>query len=191
MEQLEDMQALWNELNNRVSMLEAENQRLSRQIRHNDFKSAQDKLEKKYKGFIIVEIIMTVYICLFVSYNPLIVEKYRIPTFIYWLSFFAIEIIFDIYLLYRLKKINVYESTVKEISRLAAENWKLHKLGVIIGLPIAIGAVILFGLLLGANTFTVMGIIVGAIVGIIIGLRQLFKFADYYRLLQPDKDDLS
>ena len=121
---------------------------------------------------------------LFFIFNPLINEKYRIWALVYWDVFFAGEAIFDFYLLYQIKKIDVYTSTIKEVASQAASNWKLHKIGILAGLPLAFGAAILFALAVNANEFTILGMIFGGTIGAIIGFSQLLKFKNYYKLLQ-------
>ena len=188
MEDLQDMKAMWQELNERVSQLEAENRRLAKKVVDKGFKSARERLMRKYKMFICVECIFMFWMSLFLLFNPLIVEKYRIITMIYWTIFFLGEAAVDFYLLCRVKKIDVFHSTVNKISREAAQAWKIHKIAVFIGLPLAIGAIILYAFALDANKFTIYGMIVGGMVGLIIGGNQLLKFMKYYRQLQSDEE---
>ena len=187
MENFEEMKAMWIELNNRVSSLEEENRRLARSIINNNYKTARDKLISKYSLFIIIEIVMIFYMLIFVIFNPLLVEKYKVATIIYWALFFAFEASIDIYLRTRLRKIDIYNSSVSAIAAIASKNWKIHKIAIIIGLPLAFGAIILFGLLLNANEFTIYAMIIGGMVGLLIGVRQLRKFYLYYKLLQSDE----
>ena len=184
MDELGNMKAMWVELNERVSSLEEENRKLARKVIDQNFKSTQEKLVRKYMKFIIVESVMMLWTCLFFVFNPEIVEKYRVLTAIYWGGFFLLEIIFDTYLMMRVKEINVYDSNIDEITHQAAKTWKLHKIFIMIGLPIAIGAAFLFALALDANEFTIAGMVVGGTIGLIIGIRQLMKFLQYYRVLQ-------
>lgn len=187
MEDLEDMKTLWNNLNRRVETLEEENRRLARLVTENKIKSARERLIRKYSLFIILSVIMIFYIFIMVNFNPLVVEKYKMVTLIYWSLFFAGEAGVDLYLRENVKKIDVYSSSISEISAMAAKNWKIHKIALMIGLPVAFGAVILMGLLLDANEFTIYGMIVGAIVGLLIGLRQLMKFYENYKFLQSEE----
>lgn len=189
MNDLEDMKALWLDLNKRVSSLEEENRRLVRQVVNNKYKTAQERLIRKYSVFIIIEIIMILYIILVVEFNPMVVEKYKTVTLLSWSLFLAGAAGLDLYLRESMKRMDVYNLNVSEITRLAARNWKLHKMGIIIGLPIAFGAIILFGLLMDANKFTIYGMIVGGIIGFIIGLSQLRKFSESYHLLQTKNQD--
>lgn len=188
MTDLEEMKELWVDLNNRMSILEEDNRKLAREVKNNKFKTAKERLIKKYNAFIIVEIIMIFYVFLFVGFNPMIADKYRTVTLIYWTLFFLIEASFDIYLRERVRNLDIYYSNISEISAQAARNWKIHKIGVLIGLPLAIGAVILFGLAMEANKFVIYGMILGGVIGLLIGLRQLLKFSNYYRLLQSNED---
>lgn len=184
MESIEDFKIMWQDLNQRLSHLENENQRLIQNIRETKYKTTQEKLVKKYRAFIIAEVITICYMTLFFIFNPMINENYRIISLIYWDIFFVLEVIFDFYLLYQVKKINVYDSTIKEVATRAAANWKLHKMVIAIGLPLAFGAVLLFALSLDANQFTIYGMILGGVIGIFIGINQLIKFKNYYKLLQ-------
>ncbi|MCH5219521.1 MAG: hypothetical protein J1F20_03035 [Muribaculaceae bacterium] len=181
------IKAMWQDLNQRISHLENENKLLIQKMKKNNYKTAQTKLIKKYWCFIAVEIIMIIYMTLFFLYNPQVVETYRFVSLIYWDVFFVIAVIFDSYLLIRIKQINVYTSTIKEVSATAAKNWQLHKIGIVAGLPMAFGAAFVFGLAVDANRFTIYGMIVGGLIGLAIGLKQLSRFKNYYDLLQTNE----
>lgn len=184
MNDLNDMKTMWMELENRISSLERENRELARRVMNNDYKSAKERLVNKYKSFITLEIIMFVAVSLIIIDNSLIVEKYKTITMIYWALFLLGEASIDTYLMLKIQQIDVYNSNVTEISRLAARNWKIHKISILIGLPVAGGAIILFGLLINADRFAIAGMIVGGIVGLIVGGRQLIKFMKDYKELQ-------
>lgn len=188
MENIDDMKIMWQALNDRLDHLENENRMLMHRIMKSDHNTARERLQSKYFGFIVIECIMIIFITLFLIFNPLVNEKYRIATLIYWDVFFLLEIGFDTFLLVRLKRIDIYTASLKEVAKRAAENWKLHKLGIIIGLPLAFGAIILFALALNANEFTIYGMIVGGIIGAAIGLNQLLKFKNNYKLLQVSEE---
>ena len=184
MENIEDFKIMWQDLNTRLSYLENENQKLVQNIKKSNYKTTLEKLVKKYCCFIFVECIMICFMTMFFIYNPFINEKYRIATLVYWDVFFLIEVCLDFYLLYQIKKIDIYTSTINEVASRAALNWKLHKLGIVAGLPLAFGAILLFALAVNANLYTILGMIVGGCVGFVIGLSQLLKFKNYYKLLQ-------
>ena len=168
-------------------MIEESNRKLAREVSNNKFKNAQEKLISKYKAFIYVEIIMIFYIIFFIGLNPLVADRYRLVNIIYWCCFFMVEIGVDTYLLRRVKLIDIYNSSVSDIAKNAAENWKLHKLALVLGLPLAFGAIILVALAFQAHYYTILGMIAGGLIGCIIGLFQLNKFREYYRLLQSDE----
>lgn len=188
MEDLKDMKAMWIELNNRITILEEDNRRLARQVMNKDYKGAQDKLMNKYRFFVCFNLIFIIVMSIFIMANPLVNEKYRMITLIYWLVFFLGEATIDTYLMIKIKQIDIYNSSVSEISREASKTWKIHKIAIFIGLPVAIGAVILYGLLLNADKFVIFGMIVGGVIGALIGLRQLMKFLEYYKLLQNNEE---
>ena len=186
MEDIEDMKALWIELNNRLNSLEEENRRLAKKVTSNKYKNVQEKLIKKYCIFIAVSCVMMIYCFCLIYLNPFIVEKYKLLTTVYMMCFFAIAAGVDSYLLFQVRDMDFYNSNVREITKMAAKNWKIHKIFLIFGLPLAIGACVLMALALDADPFVYLGMIVGGIVGFIIGLRQLMKFRDYYKLLQTE-----
>ena len=188
MEDLEYMKEMWVDLNNRLTSLEEENRRFAKRIMEDKYRNAQEKLIRKYRIFIIIASVMMIYSFCIVYLNPLVNDKYRLVTTIYWIAFFAIEIGLDSYLLYKVKDIDLYEANVREITIMAKNNWKFHKIGVIIGLPLAFGAIILLALAMDADSFMILGMLVGGIVGFLIGFRQLMRFRDYYRLLQTADD---
>lgn len=184
MDNIEDFKIMWQELNQRISCLENDNKYLIRQIRETKYKSTQEKLVRKYWAFIVVELIMIIFMSFFFLFNPLLIEKYRIPALIYWVIFFIIEALFDLFLLFRIKDIDIYNSTINEVAERSATNWKLHKIGIVLGLPLACGAILLFALAVDANQFTIFGMIFGGVIGFLIGIYQLIKFKNYYKLLQ-------
>lgn len=186
MEDINDIKLMWRELDSRISFLEQENKRLVKTVVNTKYRSTREKLIQKYSGFIIVEAIMIIFMSLFFLFNPEVNEKYRIPSLIYWDCFFLLEVAFDLYLMLQIKSINIYEWPINEVTKKAAQNWKLHKIGILIGLPLAFGAIVLFALALNANLFVIAGMIVGGVIGLTIGIIQLLKFKDYYRLLQSN-----
>lgn len=184
MENFEDMKEMWIELNNRMTALEEENRRLAKRVTDEKYRNIKEKLVRKYKIFIAVACIMIIYIYCFLFFNPLVNEKYRLLATIYMICFFALCAAVDSYLMYKIKELDIYNSNVRDITRIAAKNWKIHKIFLVTGLPLAIGAIVLLALALNANEFVYLGMIVGGIVGFLIGFKQLMKFRDYYRLLQ-------
>lgn len=186
MEDINDIKLMWQDLNSRLSYLEDENKRLMRKVMQTDYHSTKDKLIRKYAAFIGVESIMIVFVTLFFIFNPEVNDKFRWAAMIYWDAFFLIEVLFDGYLMLQLRNIDVYTSSIKEIAQRSASNWKLHKIGILVGLPLAFGAIFLFALALNANEFTILGMIVGGTIGLIIGINQLLKFKGYYKFLQTE-----
>lgn len=189
MEELDKMKIMWAELNNRISVLEEDNRILARKIVNQNLKTSQEKLVNKYTAFIILSLIMAFYMPVFVLLNPLLVEKFKVVTVVYWSVFFLIEAGIDIYLRFQVSKIDIYNSSVREIALQAANNWKLHKLAIFIGLPFAFGAIVLFGLLLDADIFVILCMFMGAVIGGLIGLKQLKKFYEDYRFLQTSEQE--
>ena len=179
-----DMKAMWIELNNRLSSLEATNKKLAQEVRNNRYKTSVENLINRYRRFLILELLMGIFFPLMLINNPLVVEKFRYITAVYWTCFFIIELVIDYILMTRLQNIDIYNSTVSHIARITAQNWKFHKLAIIFGLPLAIGAIILFALAMDANIFIIYGMIVGFIVGAVIGIRQLLNFKRDYKNLQ-------
>ena len=186
MENLEDLKIMWKDINLRLSHLENENKMLIQNIKKTNYKTTQDKLKRKYGNFILVEFVMICFMTLFFIFDPLINEKYRIITLVYWDMFFLLELGIDAYLLYQVKKIDIFNSSIKEVAARAAENWKLHKIAIAISLPIALGAVLLFALAVNVNKFIIAGMMVGGLIGLTIGIQQLLRFKNYYKLLQAD-----
>lgn len=186
MEDFKDIKKMWTDMNRRVSTLEEENKKLAWQISKNNYENSQEKLVKKYSIFILIEILALLAMEIQILKNPIVVEKYRLVNIIYWGVFFGGEIIIDFILMLKVKSIDIYNSSVAEIAEKSLQNWKLHKLAVCIGLPVAIGGIILFALLLNVDYYAICGMIVGGIIGLIIGITQLFKFAGYYKQLRSE-----
>lgn len=187
MQSLDDIKLIWQDLNDRLSHLEAENKALMNKVKQSNYITARDKLVKKYYAFIFLEIIMIIFMSFFLIFNPYVNEKYRIGALVYWDLFFIMEIAIDTYLLMQIQSIDIYNSPITEVARRAARNWKFHKLAIVIGLPLAFGAIIIFALALDANEYTIFGMIVGGVVGAIIGGSQLLKIKKYYKRLQVDE----
>lgn len=183
---IDEMMAMWNQLDQKLNGLQQENRKLAMEIKKNKYRTTLDKLVNKYGRFIVLELVYVILFPIFMIKCPFIVPKYRIVTIIYWTCFFAMEIGFDYYLMDRLKEIDVYECTISQIARLARSNWKIHKLAIFIGLPFSIGGVVLVVLSLGGDSSLIWGVMVGLVVGLIIGLNQLRKFINSYRLLQKE-----
>lgn len=187
MEDINSMKEIWQEFNNRISHLEQEHKNLIKTVLCTNYRSTQEKLIRKYAGFIVVETIMIVFISLFFINSPEINDKYRIPALIYWDLFFIIEVLIDFYLMQQIKSVDIYESSINEVTKKAARNWKLHKIAIIVGLPMAFGAIIILALALNANYLIILGMLVGVCIGLILGIFQLTKFRNYYRLLQSNE----
>lgn len=177
---------MWEELNFRVERLEEENRRLARETMSSRYQTARERLVKRYRIFIILALVMIVYMSALILLNPLAVEKYKLATAIYWGVFLAAEAAIDTYLMIKVQEIDLYNSTVSEIASKAARNWRIHKIAVAIGMPLAIGACVLLALLYDADNFIIFGMIVGGVIGLAIGIFQLLKFMNYYKLLQSE-----
>lgn len=183
MENLNDIKAMWNELNSRLSLLEEENRRLINIVKSDKYKSIKENLMSRYRIFIIVALLSAIFFPIFLILNPMIVEKFRWATAIYWCVFMLICAGVDFYLFENVKRMDVYNSTVTEMTRISTQNWKIHKLWLIFGLPLAFGAVILWSFAMNADNFVILGMIVGGVFGLVIGIYQLSKFRNDYKLL--------
>lgn len=181
MNNIDDMLTMWKEMDNKLSSLVEENRRLADEIKKNKVKSNQEKLIRKYRAFIIMEAVCIPMMFIILGLNPEVADKYRWPALIYFVCFFLLEICIDGYLLYKLSSIDIYKDSIIEISRQARSNWKTHKIAVLIGIPIAIGAVILFCLAIGGDTAALWGVCVGGAIGLGIGLNEFFKFMKNYK----------
>ena len=187
MNNIDDMMTIWKEMDSKLTFLVDENKKLVDKIKKDKLKSKQEKLIAKYRGFIVMEGIGIPLILLAVGLNPLIIEKYRWPTLIYFICFFLLEICIDAFLLYKLNRIDIYNDSITNISRQAKTNWKTHKIAVLIGIPIAVGAVALISLAVGANKAFLYGIFVGGAIGVALGLNEFLKFMKNYKSMTKDE----
>ena len=187
MNNIDDMMRLWKEMDSRLSSIVEENRRLADEIKKNNLRNSQEKLMCKYRAFIILAAICIPMMFFILGINPLVVNQYRWPALIYFVCFFLFEICIDGYLLYKLNCIDIHNDSIIEISRNARINWKIHKLAVIVGIPIAIGAVVLFCLAMGSNTAVLGGAFVGMIIGLGIGLNEFFKFMKNYKTMTREE----
>lgn len=89
----------------------------------------------------------------------------------------------NIYLFYQTKDINVYTSTITEITKKASMNWKIHKIGVLAGLPLSFVGIFIMALSLNTYEYILYGMAVGGVLGLIIGVIQFLKFRSNYKLL--------
>lgn len=181
MEKIDEMMVMWKEMDSKLSSLIEENKRLANEIKKNKAKSNQEKLIRKYRTFIILEAVCIPLMVILLGLNPEVVEKYRWPALIYFVCFFLLEICIDGYLLSKLNGIDIYNDSIVDISRQARANWKTHQLAVLIGIPIAIGAVVLFCMAIGGNPATLWGVFVGGVIGLGIGTNEFFKFRKNYK----------
>lgn len=186
MNNIDDMMAMWKEMDSKLNSIVEENQRLADEIKKNNLRSSQEKLMRKYRAFIIMEAVCIPLMYFLLAVNPFVINQYRWPTLIYFICFFILEICIDGYLLYKLNNIDIYNDSIVEISRQARANWKIHKIAILVGIPIAIGAVIMFCLAMGGNMSMLWGVFVGAAIGLGIGLNEFFKFMKNYRAMSRD-----
>lgn len=186
MNEMDEIMRMWKKMDEKLSVLARENQRLALEVRKNKYRSSLERLVNKYWKFIILETVCLLLFPLMIIYNPLVVEKYRWITAIYWCCLFAFELGVDYYLMSRLRALDVCSRSVREISLEAQRNWKIHKIAIIIGFPVAIGAVILFALSLNADPEILAGMTVGGVIGLVIGISELRKFMRDYKNLQEE-----
>lgn len=186
MNNIDDMMLMWKEMDTKLTSLVEENRKLADEIKKNKLRSSQEKLMRKYRAFIIMEAVCIPLMFFVLGVNPLVVNQYRWPALIYFVCFFLLEICIDGYLLYKLNNIDIYNDSILEISRQARDNWKTHKIAILIGIPIAIGAVVLFCLALGSNKSMLWGVFVGGAIGLGIGLNEFFKFMKNYKAMSRE-----
>lgn len=186
MNNIEDMMLMWKEMDNKLSSLMEENKRLVDEIKKNKILSSQERLARKYRAFIIMEAACIPLIFVALGLNPIVVNHLRWPAVIYFICFFLLEIIIDGYLLYKLNCIDIYNDSIIDISRQARTNWKIHKIAVLIGIPIAIGAVLLVFLAMGGDMAMLWGLVVGGAIGFGIGLNEFFKFMKNYKAMSAE-----
>lgn len=187
MNKIDDMIAMWKEMDSKLSSLVEENRKLAEEIKKNKLRGSQEKLMRKYRAFIIMEALCIPLICFFLGVNPLIVDQYRWPALIYFVCFFTFEICIDGFLLYKVNKIDIYNDSIIEISRQAKTNWKIHKIAVLIGIPIALGAVVMICLAMDGDIAMLWGVFVGGIIGLGIGLNEFFKFMKNYKTMSKEE----
>lgn len=183
---IENMIEMWNKLDEKINRIAEENKRLAKEIKKSKYKSSQDKLVSRYRRFIILELIWLVLFPGIICLNPLVMPEYKLATVIYFALFFALEAIMDYYLMTKVQNIDIFNSSVREISDRARQYRKIHLICVAIGIPLGIGAVLLFILSMGANQDVIYGMIGGAVVGLLIGAYQLIQFLSSYKNLQDD-----
>lgn len=186
MNNIEDMVAMWKEMDTKLSSLVEENRKLSEEIQKNKLRSSQERLMRKYRAFIIMEAVCIPLMAMLLGANPFVFEQYRWAALIYFVCFFLLEIGVDSYLLYKLNRLDIYNDSISEISRQASFNWRIHKIAVLIGIPVALGAVVLFCLAMGSDTATLWGVFVGATIGLGIGLNEFFKFMKTYKTMSRE-----
>ena len=183
MNEINEMMTMWKEMDCKLSSLIDENRRLAEEVKKNKLQSSREKLIRKYRAFIIMEAVCIPLMYLVFGVNPLVDERYRWATVIYFVCFLLLEICIDGYLLYKLNYMDIYNYPVSEITRMARTNWKIHKIAVIVGIPIALGALVLVCLALGGFKETLIGICIGLAIGIGIGLNEFFKFMKNYKTM--------
>ena len=191
MNNIDEMMTMWKEMDSKLSSLVEENKRLVDEIKKNNLRSSQEKLMRKYRAFIIMEAICIPLMFILFGINPLVNEKYRWASLIYFVCFFLLEICIDGYLLYKLNSMDFYNDSIIDISRKAGANWKIHKIAIMIGIPIAIGAVVLFCLAMDSNPSMIWGVAVGGTIGLGIGLNEFFKFMKNYKVMTYGEQSLN
>lgn len=187
MNNIDEMMVMWREMDSKLSSLVEENRRLADEVKKSKLRSSQEQLMRKYRAFIIMEAVCIPLMFFLLLANPLVIDQYRWITLIYFVCFFLLEIFIDSYLLFRLSKIDIYNDSIIEISRQARANWRTHKIAVLIGIPVAIGAVVLFCLAMGGNMSILWGVFVGGAIGLGIGLNEFFKFMKNYKAMSKEE----
>lgn len=187
MNNIDDMMVMWKEMDRKLSSLLEENRKLTDEIKKNKLISSKEKLTRKYRSFIIMEAVCIPLMFFLLGVNPIVVNQYRWPALIYFVCFFLLEIGLDGYLLYKLKSIDIYNDSIVEISRQARANWRTHKIAVLIGIPVAIGAVVLFCLAMGSEVSMLWGVFIGGVIGLGIGMNEFFKFMKSYRAMSQEE----
>lgn len=180
------MMVMWKEMDSKLSSLVEENKKLATEIKKNKLRGTREKLMRKYRAFIIMEAVCIPLMCFLLGANPFVVNQYRWAALIYFVAFFLMEICIDGYLLYKLSKIDIYNDSIVDISMQAKANWKMHKIAVLIGIPVAIGAVVLFCLAMDCNAAMMWGVFVGAAIGLGIGLNEFFNFMKNYKTMSRE-----
>lgn len=181
---LEDMAAMWRQLDEKINKMAEENKRLVMEVKNNKYKTTLDNLIARYRVFMILELIFTILFPVMICVNPLVIHEYRLPVMIYFGIFFLLCGTTDYYLMDRLQSIDIYNYSTERITGILKRNKKIHLIFVAVGIPIAIGAMILFAIALGSDDNILYGICIGAFIGLIIGLNQLRLFLKGYRDLQ-------
>lgn len=188
MDKPSDIKDMWKDLNARLSVLEAENRRLMNIVKNDKLKSIRQRLISRYRKFIILALCSAFVFPGFILLNPLIIEKFRLVTAIYWCFFMLLGAGVDTYLLYNVKDMDIYNGSVSQISKIAIRNRKIHKLWIIFGLPLAFIAVLLWGFAMDADKFVILGMIIGGLAGGVIGATQLRKIMYDYKKLMSYED---
>lgn len=187
MNNMEEMMVMWREMDSKLSSLVEENRKLADEIKKNKLRTSQERLIRKYRAFIIMEAVCIPLMIFVLGVNPMAIDQYKWIALIYFIGFFLLEICIDGYLLYKLNGIDVYNDSIVEISRQARANWRTHKIAVLVGIPIAVGAVVLFCLAMGSDPSMMWGVFVGGAIGLGIGLNELFKFMKNYKAMSQEE----
>lgn len=169
----EEMKSTWESLSfgNSPSMNDPE---ISRRL------TSLDRLAKRYQRFSRIGLVMVIVSFSWVG-NMAILAHYRLAVSIVFMAFFGVCSVFDHWLYGKIKEIDCYRMTVREVAMRAMMCRKRHLQFVMAGVPCAIAVVGFMVYAAGGDAYFLAGIVCGAIIGLCIGIRELMRFMADYR----------
>lgn len=172
----EEMKQQWNELNKRIDALEEINLNQINRMRLDKLKTAQDRLIAFYRRFTILSPIFILLSVLWVD-NNLIgpVAAY------YFMAFFAIAGMMDLYLWQSVKRLDFNTMGVEMIADRARFYRKRHHLFQIIMIVLAIPLITMIVIHNMHDRYMLTGCVLGLTLGSLIGLSLYTRIMGSYR----------
>lgn len=184
MENIDEIKRTWQNMNERISRLEAENRKQNMEMIRSRSRTSRDRLLSYYKRFMAMGVLGIIIFILFFTRSEILEPRYTFPVVTYFVVYFCICILMDLWLYRRMSGINLYRDTLAEVARktLYARRW--HQKFVIILVPLALLGVFLLIFCMIDNQELLYGLILGAIVGSFIGIWKYRRMMRDYREIE-------
>ena len=174
----EEMKQQWNDLNKRIEALEDANSRQIDRMRLSKLKTAQDRLVSTYQRFSIIAPLMVLLSLMWIE------NRFIGPTIAcYFMVFFAIAGLMDLYLWKSLKRLDFNTMGVETIAEQARFYRKRHHIFQVILIIIAIPLLTMLIIHNINDKYMLAGCLCGLIIGVLVGLNAYYRIMNNYREL--------
>lgn len=172
-----EMRRTWNETSERMNRagadmpLDGGNRR-----RH----TALQKLAERYRRFAIFGLMMMGTVTLMTT-GRIMPGEHRLMMLVAFAIYFATASLIDFNLYRKVKKIDCWRMSVREVNDLALSCRKRHLQYMAVLIPMAIVLIGLFAYSCGADRYVLAGLFSGIVIGLLVGYRYFREFMNNYK----------